>query len=333
MSFNAFADSFSKRFQEISSTVQQKAQEAQLDKKLKDLSLSVSQRTQDLTSNLPSLAQTTQRRVQERLGQVTDISQMPEEYVELEQRVDRTKLIYDNFLKVSQIYESESYDYPQHISDSVNDFSKTVTGKVQELTKATTTEEAQSILISPGPARNPKTLNYALSKVALTSSEYLSKSGSDDVVTADILLKYSDVQAKIAQARLQQDTLIQTRFNRRLREKLNTQFAEAMQSRKQVDQKRLQYDIARANFTAARPEKQASLRVQMETLEDQFAQSTEDAVALMQAVIDDTEFLKEFQELVTAQLGFHKAAAELLSGFATVFAADSAVHISSADYK
>ncbi|AMD20653.1 HDL091Cp [Eremothecium sinecaudum] len=317
MSFNSFADSFTKKFQEISTTVQQKAHEAQLDKRFRDLSMSVSQKTQDLTATLPNLAQTTQRLVQERLGQITDISQMPEEYVELENRVERVKLIYDNFLKVTQIYEGESYDYPQHINESVNEFTKVVTSKVQDLTKATSTEEAQNILISPGPAKEPKTLNFALSKVALTSSEYLNKSGSEDTVLADILLKYSDIQAKIAQGRLQQDTLIQTRFNRKLRENIDTQFSAATKARKDVEQKRLQYDIARSNFSTAKPEKQASLRVQMEALEEQFAQATENASIVMASVLEHTQFLNEFKDLVLAQLSYHKLASELLSDFAT----------------
>ncbi|AET39432.1 Gvp36p Ecym_4377 [Eremothecium cymbalariae DBVPG len=332
MSFNSFADTFTKKFQEISSSVQQKAQEANLDKRFKDLSMTVTQKTQDLTSTLPSIAQTTHRMVQEKLGQITDISQMPEEYVHMEKRVDKIRLIYENFLKVTQIYESETYDYPQHVSESVNEISKTVTGKIQELTKATSTEEAQNILISPGPAKDPKTLNYALSKVSLTSSEYLSKSGSDSNVTADILLKYSDIQAQIAQARLQQDMLIRTRFNKQLKEKLNNEFAAAARARKEVDNKRLQYDIARANFSAAKPEKQASLRVHMETLEDEFAEAMDVSISFMQSVMEKSEFLKEFSELVGAQLKYHKVAAELLSDFVSSLEADSAIDFTTGNY-
>lgn len=92
MSFNSFADSVNRKFQEISSQVSQRAQEAQLDKKFKDLSTAVSQKTQDFTTQLPSLAQSTQRLMQEKLGQVTDISQLPQDYVELENKIDRMKL-------------------------------------------------------------------------------------------------------------------------------------------------------------------------------------------------------------------------------------------------
>ena len=84
-----------------------------LNQKFQELSTAVSQRTQEISTNLPSLTQSTQRLVQERLGQVTDISQLPREYLELERKVDTIKLIYENFLHVTSIYENESYDYPK----------------------------------------------------------------------------------------------------------------------------------------------------------------------------------------------------------------------------
>ncbi|CAR21183.1 Gvp36p [Lachancea thermotolerans CBS 6340] len=316
MSFNNFADSVNKKLQELSSQVSQRAQDAQLDKKFRDLSSAVSQRTQDLTTQLPSFAQSTQRLVQEKLGQVTDISQLPQEYVELENKIDRVRLVYENFLKVTQVYENESYDYPNNVRDSVNEFSSVVAGKLHDLSRATSTNEAQSVLIAPGPHKDPKTLNYALSKVALTSSEYLNKSvGGDDSEVSNALLKYSDVQAKVAQARLQQDTLIQTRFNKKLRDILANDLNEAQKARKNVEHKRLQYDIARSNLANAKPEKEASLRVQMESLEDEFAQATDDAVVVMQKVAGSSELLKELRELVAAQADYHKQSYELLSEF------------------
>ncbi|SCV01592.1 LAMI_0G12442g1_1 [Lachancea mirantina] len=316
MSLNSFTDSFSKKFQELSTQVSQAAQDAQLDKRFKDLSQAVSQRTQDLTTQLPNLAQSTQRIMQEKLGQVTDISQMPQDYVELENRVDRIKLVYENFLKVTQVYENESYDYPSNVRESVNEFSSVVGARLHDLSRAATADEAQSILIAPGPHKDPKTLNYALSKVALTSSEYLNKSsGGQDDELATALLKYSDVQTKIAQARLQQDTLIQTKFNKNLKEALSKDLLAAQTARKNVEHKRLQYDISRANLASAKPEKEASLRVEMEAYEDEFAQATDDAVIVMQQAIQSSAFLKDLHELAVAQLAYHKLSSELLSEF------------------
>lgn len=299
-SFNNFTNSLNQRFQELSTAV--------------------SQKTQELSTNIPNLTQSTQRFVQERLGQVTDISQMPQEYLELERKVDTIKLIYENFLHVTSIYENESYDYPKYVTESVNDFSKVVAHKVQELSHASSASEAQNILINPGPAKEPRTLNNALSKVSLISSEYLNHIGDhDEAQIASVLLKYSDLEAKVAQARLQQDTLVQTKFNKQLRDNLEYNFKKAQKARKEVEYKRLQYDVARSNLAQAKPEKEASLRVQMETLEDQFAQATEDATIVMQEVLSSVNFSQEIKELANAQLAYHQNSAKLIEQFVAGF--------------
>lgn len=288
-----------------------------LKKNWEDLSSTVSQKTQELSSNIPTMAQNTQRMVQERLGQVTDISQLPQEYLELEHKVETVKLVYEHFLQVTAVYDNESYDYPKYVSESVNEFSKNMAAKVHELSKATSATEAQNILVTPGPTKEPKTLNYAISKVALNSSEYLSKCFDDpaDNKLAKVLLNYSDVQTKIAQARLQQDTLIQTKFNKVLKERLDESLSRATKARKDVQYKRLQYDVARTNLQNAKPEKEAALRVQMETLEDQFAQATEDATVIMQEVIANSNFLPSVKELASAQLTYYEQSAKLMSDF------------------
>ncbi|QLL32301.1 hypothetical protein HG536_0C04700 [Torulaspora globosa] len=299
-SFNSFTNSLNQKFQELSTAV--------------------SEKTQELSTNIPNLTQSTQRFVQERLGQVTDISQLPQEYLELERKVDTIKLIYENFLHVTSIYENESYDYPKYVTESVNDFSKVVAHKVQELSHASSASEAQNILITPGPAKEPRTLNYALSKVSLISSEYLNHIGDhDEAQVASVLLKYSDLEAKVAQARLQQDTLIQTKFNKQLRESLEQSFKKAQKARRDVEYKRLQYDVARSNLAKAKPEKEASLRVQMETLEDQFAQATEDATVVMQEVLSAVNFSHEIRELANAQLAYHQTSAKLIEQFVSGF--------------
>ncbi|KAL2711346.1 Protein GVP36 [Kluyveromyces marxianus] len=291
---------FSKKVQELSSSVSQKAQEAQLDQKFKDLK-----------TNTSLFANSTQRLIQEKLGQVTDISQLPDEYTQLENRVDKIKLIYENFLKVTKIYENESYDYPGNIKESVDEFSKTVGGKLHELSKATNREQAQSALLS-SQLKEPKTLNYALSKVALTSSEHV-----EDDVLANFLAKYSDVQTKIAQLRLQQDTMIQTKFNKAIKEKLDQEIAASTKARKLVEQKRLQYDVVRSNrLKNTKPEKQAALQVEESTYEEEFAKATDDAIIAMSKVVELADFTTNLQELVAAQLAYHKSSAELLEELA-----------------
>lgn len=297
--FNSFASSWTKKLEEISSAV--------------------SQKTQELSANLPTIAQSTQRLVQEKFGQVTDISQLPQEYLELEQKIDALKLIYEHFLKITSIYENESYDYPNFIKDSVNDLSKTISTKIVDLSHATSTTEAQNILLSPGPVRDPMTLNYALSKVALTSSESINQSSPNlspqEALMSSTLLDFSNLQTQIAQARLQQDTLIKNKFNKKLREFLKLDIERANRARKEVTNKRLQYDVARTKLMNARPEKEASLRVQMESLEDQFAQVTEHATIVMQEVLANSNFLFDLQSLVNAQLSYFEMSTKYLKDF------------------
>lgn len=297
-SFNSFTNSFSKTLSELSSTV--------------------SQKTQELSTNLPNLAQSTQRMVQERLGQVTDISQLPEEYLELEMKLDSIKQIYDNFLAVSSVYEQQSYDYPYVAKESLIEFSKTAASKVEELSHTSSAHEAQNILTtSSTQIKEPKTLNFALSKVALKSSEHLNQFNDNEAFksSASALLNFSNIQAKIAQARLQQDLLIKQKFNDALRHDLATNIAKATKVRKEVQSKRLQYDIARTNLMNAKPEKEASLRVQMETLEDDFAQATEHATIVMQDVIDNSDIVSRVNELARAQLAYFELSSSLMKEF------------------
>ncbi|GAV54208.1 hypothetical protein ZYGR_0AK07100 [Zygosaccharomyces rouxii] len=299
MSFGKFTEGLSERFQRLSTTVSGKAQE--------------------FSQGIP----TTHRYMQEKLGHVTDISEMPQEYIDLTTKVDAIKLIYNHFLQVTQVYDNESYDYPKYINESINEFSKTVGSKIQELTRAASAHEAQSILSAPGPAKDPKTLNYALSRVSLVSSECMQHlSTHDDALLASYLMKYSDTQSRVAQARLHQDSLIQTHFNARLREDIDGNLRRAHKVRRDVENKRLTYDASRTHLEKAKPEKEAQLRVQMETAEEEFAQATENAIVVMQEVIAGTNFMPLLRELAAAQWSYHENAAQRMQAFLSNFPGD-----------
>lgn len=312
MSFNYFTDSLSKKFEELSTTV--------------------SQKTQEISRDLPSIAQSTQRIVQEKLGQVTDISQLPQEYLELENKIDNIKLITEQFLQITTIYENESYDYPKYIKDSMNNFSETVINKVSELSHVTSAQEVQNVLVTPQPTKEPMTLNFALSKMALNSIELINANNNnnntastngngrtlDDKLIQD-LLQFSNLQTQIGQARLEQDRIINNKINKKLKDNLNNNLQKAMQVRKDVYNKRLQYDIARTNLLNAKPEKEASLRVQMESLEDQFAQVTENATIVMQEVIKETELLLNVKQFAEAQLQYFEKSASFLRQFVDTY--------------
>lgn len=63
---------------------------------------------------------TFQQTVKERTGGVgtDDITELPQEYLDLERRVDGLRTAHLNLLKVAKSYEG-AYDYPVHINESV----------------------------------------------------------------------------------------------------------------------------------------------------------------------------------------------------------------------
>lgn len=63
---------------------------------------------------------TLQQTVKERTGGVgtDDITELPQEYLDLERRVDGLRTAHLNLLKVAKSYEG-AYDYPVHINESV----------------------------------------------------------------------------------------------------------------------------------------------------------------------------------------------------------------------
>lgn len=271
---------------------------------------------QDFGNQSYTFAKKTHRMVEERLGKVQDVSQLPQEYTDLEHKVDSLKSVYQKLLNITDTYELESYDYPANIKESFNEFSKNVVSKVQDLSKVTTAQDAQAVLMGPGKQQPPKTLNHALGRAALSAAQDL-KSNTDATSSApalgDALTKYATTELKIGEARLTQDNLIRARFNLPMSKALKTSLNKATKARRNVEEKRLDYDTARANLKTAKPEQQPRLRAELDQLEDQFAIATEEAVSIMKNVVDDSKPLTELVELIEAQLSYHKTAAELLS--------------------
>lgn len=235
---------------------------------------------------------------------------MPEEYQELERRIDALKKVHQKLLSVTSQYENEGYDYPPNLKESFVDLSRTISEKVSTLSQAGSAHEAQAILTSPGSKKEPKTLNHALGRAALAGSEGL---GPNSKPLADALQKYAITEEKIGEARLAQDQLIVTRFNSAFATTLNTSIQFANKARKNVQNARLTLDAAKASAKSAKPEKQAAARLQVEQAEDEFVAATEEAVSVMKNVLDTPEPLRNLSELINAQLAYHKAASELLS--------------------
>ncbi|CAK7904105.1 hypothetical protein CAAN1_13S02872 [[Candida] anglica] len=291
--------------------------------------------TSEFNNELLPFAQRTSRMVQERIGKVNvdDISQLPSEYTELAAQCNNIERLYKNVLKITGTYETEGYDYPTNVQESFTEFGQNLTSRVQSLSRATTPAEAQAALLSGtalggsgsagagGEFKPPKTFYHALARATDGSVLDAQASQRDDPLVK-CLDQYSSTITKIANARLGQDQLVATKFNKPLTTTLRSLISQSNSIQKKVDAKRLDYDLARLNLAnCSSPAKEPQLRVVMEAAEDDFANTVEDAINIMQNVLDNAKPLEEFLELVKAQLAYHKLAAELLGGLASDFEA------------
>lgn len=202
----------------------------------------------------------------------------------------------------SSQYNSEGYDYPANITESFSDLGRTVSEKVSLLSNATSASEAQSALVAPPSTRpQPKTFNHAIARAALASSQLLVHQSADAVENplATALEKFALASERVGEARLAQDSQIQSRFLAGWNTTLNTNLMFATRARKNVENSRLLLDSAKARAkgkgmfkmpgqakTEHQDEEIASeeARAQIEAAEDEFVGQTEEAVGVMKNV-------------------------------------------------
>ncbi|KAK9382127.1 BAR domain-containing family protein [Kockiozyma suomiensis] len=273
---------------------------------------SVNQSLKGITSSFSPFARRTGRLIQERLGNADEITELPQEYVELEKRVDALKAVHTKLLAVTSQYGHEGYDYPPNLRESVIDLSRSVQERVQTLAQASSAAEAQAALTSSTTKSAPKTFAHAISRAALAASHQLPI--TDPLGVA--LEKYAVAEERVGEAQLAQDALISSRFNASFTTTLNTSLKFADRARRKVTNARLSLDSAKTSARNAKPERQDAARVEVEQAEDEFVAATEEAVSVMKNVLDTPEPLRNLTDLIAAQLAFHKAAYEMLSELA-----------------
>jgi len=286
----------------------------------------------NISATFTPFAARTQQYVKEQLGQSDAKTQLPADYLELEQRVDALKQVHQKLLAVTNQYNNEGYDYPPNIRESFTDLGRSISDKVSLLSKASTPGQAGAALTAPPSAKpQPKTFNHAIARASLASSQLLvqthpSDAGEDPLATA--LEKYALAEEKVGEARLAQDHQIQSRFLAGWSTTLNTNLMFATKARKNVENSRLMLDSTKAAKKSAvmgrgmNPDDETALsedaKADIEAAEDEFVGQTEEAVGVMKNVLDTPEPLRNLADLIAAQLEFHKKAYEILSELAPV---------------
>lgn len=287
----------------------------------------------NFAANFTPFATRSQQYLREQLGQADDKTQLPPDYIELEKRVDALKQVHQKMLAVTSQFANEAYDYPPNLKESVLDLSRTIAEKVQLLSMANSAAEAQQALTRPGPKPAPKTFNHAIGRASIASAHLLDH--SDPLATA--LEKYALASEQVGEARLQQDQIIQQRFNSPFTTTLNTNLnVFAAKARRGVENARLTLDAAKSkakngplgfSLPNVGAQKKSEVlpsdehlseeqRQEIETAEDEFVGATEEAVGVMKNVLDTPEPLRNLADLVQAQLEFHKKAYEIYSELA-----------------
>lgn len=202
----------------------------------------------------------------------------------------------------SSSYSNEAYDYPPNIKETFQDLGRTVSEKVTLLSSATSPAEAQAALVAPPTAKpQPKTFSHAVARASLSSSQMLHQNhtgaGEDPLATA--LEKYALASERVGEARLAQDSQIQSRFLAGWNTTLNTNLNFATRARKNVEKSRLSLDAVKAHAKGttfklghgaqgAEPGEEQELspeaQEEIEKAEDEFVTQTEEAVGVMKNV-------------------------------------------------
>ncbi|PGH27941.1 hypothetical protein AJ80_00195 [Polytolypa hystricis UAMH7299] len=278
----------------------------------------------NFSATFTPFAARTQQLLKEQLGQADEKTQLPDEYVQLEKRVDALKQVHQKLLQVTSQYSNEAYDYPPNIRESFNDLGRTIGEKVQLLSHATSPAEAQAALTAPPTAKpQPKTFSHAIARAALSGSQEISHThpgGSEDPLAIG-LEKYALAAEQVGEARLAQDAQIQSRFLAGWNTTLNTNLMFATKARRNVENSRLMLDSTKASKGAGKGEidhLNEDDRAEIEQAEDEFVGQTEEAVGVMKNVLDTPEPLRNLADLIAAQLEYHKKAYEILSELAPV---------------
>jgi hypothetical protein len=146
-----------------------------------------------------------------------------------------------------RVYETESYDYPTQVQESITELSTSIGYGITNFAAANL---KGTNLPAPAPAVPPtsvhKTLPHALARSAASasSSVRVANPGVEDKLASGLRV-YAQAWEKIAAARLQQDISIQDHFLQPWQITLSTSISVAMKARQAVRLSRLELDASK----------------------------------------------------------------------------------------
>ncbi|GAA5862762.1 hypothetical protein JCM8547_006536 [Rhodosporidiobolus lusitaniae] len=241
-------------------------------------------------------------------AQEDDVTELPQEYLDLEQRVDGLRAAHLKLLKVASVYEG-NVDYPTNLGESATE----IGGSLAHNLSAWAAAAAQGThlpqpKVTEKPAEVQKTLPHALSRAAASGAVEVGPGR-----LSNTLKTFAVAQDKVGSARERQSEAIQKEFLQPWSATINSSVAAAMKARAQVKTARLSLDATRAQFkNATGGPKQEQARMEVEAAEESLVTATEEAINLMRAVLENPEPLKNLAALIKAQQQFYTEAQEAL---------------------
>jgi len=268
----------------------------------------------DSANKLAKGFQSSFQATRERIGAVNaeDITELPEEYRQLEARVDALKAAHIAFFKITKVYADSSYDYPTQIQESLGELGANVSHSITNFAATNFKGTALPVPNAAPPTPTVKTLPHALSRGSSAASKVLETPGGPETRLGQALKEYSLAYEKIGAARLDQDDAIVTNFLAPWQVSLNNSIALAIKARQAVRVSRLELDSAKQKLKGATGPRQEQAKLEVENAEDDLVQKTEVAIQMMKAVLGNPEPIKNLNELAKAQLLFHSQAFETL---------------------
>lgn len=227
------------------------------------------------------------------------VTELPQEYLVLEGRIDKIRILYESMLKLSKNLSSSDYDSSvnEMVRDAVDRFNAAVSNSPAHLNGEEKLKQA-------------KTLGHALARSASFSATQL---GDHEPLGAALKL-FSAAQDKVGNARLELENDVVSKFVRPWSATLNVNIQAAMKSRKQVSLTRLNLDAAkgRAKNVSKTDGKFQQIQNDLLQAEQEFNAALRDAMEKMSLVCDSPEPLRNLGDLVNCQITFYKQAGDAL---------------------
>ena len=161
-----------------------------------------------------------------------------------------TRFLKPAVYRVTKAFESETYDYPSQIQESVAELGANISRGV---TNFAANNLKGTNLPAPSPTAAPvpqhKTLPHALSRAAHSASSTLAQApGGKDDRLGQALAEYAGAWEKIGDVRVQHDDAVASGFLAPWQQNLQTSINVAVKARQAVRLSRLELDAAKQTY-------------------------------------------------------------------------------------